>query len=152
MSTFPSLCGGYGIRGDKGETGQGVFFQGFWDSGEEYTAGDMVTTDEGIFIASVDVPAGVSPPDDLWQLLVLWSEITGPAGPTGPSGPAGATYTHTQASPSASWSVNHGLGYYPAITVINSAGHVVYADIEHTNVNSAVITFPTPTTGTASCT
>lgn len=152
MSIFPSVCGGYGIRGDKGDPGQGIFFQGPWNPEEEYTAGDMVATDEGIFIATGDTQAAVSPPEDPWQLLILWSEITGPAGPPGPPGPAGVTYTHTQATPSSSWSVEHGLGYYPSITVIDSDGRVVYADVQHTGVNNAVIIFPAPTTGTASCT
>lgn len=149
MSIFPSVCGGYGIRGDKGESGQGIFFQGPWDAEGDYIAGDMVTTDEGIFIATDTVPAGVAPPDDPWSLLVLWSEITGPPGPPGP---AGTSYTHTQLVPAATWTVPHNLGYYPAISVITEEGTVVYADIQHSSTATAVITFPSPTSGTASCT
>lgn len=147
MTTFPSVCGGYGIRGDKGEPGQGIFFQGPWDASESYIPGDMVTDDDGIFIAVEEIAPGTPPGEDAsWRLLVLWSEITGPPGPPGPS------FVHIQLSAASVWSVTHNLGYYPAITVIDTDGHVVYADIQHTSINNAVITFPVPTLGTASCT
>jgi hypothetical protein len=48
----------------------------------------------------------------------------GPAGPTGPQGPAGApggsTYTHTQTIAASQWDINHGLGRYPHVTLIDS--------------------------------
>ena len=79
MTTFPSVCGGYGIRGDKGDPGQGIFFQGPWDASESYIPGDMVTDDDGIFIAVEAIAPGTPPGEDTsWRLLVLWSEITGP--------------------------------------------------------------------------
>ena len=144
MTTFPSVCGGYGIRGDKGDPGQGIFFQGPWDASESYIPGDMVTDDDGIFIAVEAIAPGTPPGEDTsWRLLVLWSEITGPPGPS---------CVHIQSSAASVWSVTHNLGYYPAITVIDTDGHVVYADIQHTDINNAIITFPVPTLGTASCT
>ncbi|MFI8942742.1 hypothetical protein [Streptomyces syringium] len=72
-------------------------------------------------------------------------------GPPGPVGPPGATYQHTQGTPAATWQVNHQLGYRPNISIINGAGRVVYADIEHSTTNLAVITFPTAFAGTATC-
>lgn len=48
----------------------------------------------------------------------------GPAGPTGPQGPAGApggaTYTHLQPVAASQWDINHGLGRYPGVTLIDS--------------------------------
>ena len=78
----------------------------------------------------------------------------GPAGPTGPTGPTGATgpagtsgaaagtYTHTQSSASATWTVVHNLGYFPGgVSVVDSAGNKVYGDVTHTSANQLVINF-----------
>lgn len=72
-------------------------------------------------------------------------------GPPGPPGASGSTYQHTQASASATWQVAHNLGRPPNISVLRSDGRVAYADIEHSTANLAVITFPTPIAGTATC-
>lgn len=72
-------------------------------------------------------------------------------GPPGPPGVSGSTYAHTQSTPAATWQVAHNLGRHPNIGVIRSDGRVAYADIEHTTANLAVITFPTPIAGTATC-
>jgi hypothetical protein len=112
----------------------------------------MVTTGEGIFIATGDADGETEPPGEPWSLLVLWDEITGPPGPAGPAGPAGTTYAFTQTTPSSVWNIQHNLGYYPAITVIDTSGHVVYADIEHLSTANALVNFPSPATGMASCT
>jgi hypothetical protein len=75
----------------------------------------------------------------------------GPAGPQGPSGASGGTYLHTQASPAATWQINHSLGRTPNIAVINTSGTVVHADIVHNSASQAVVTFPAPYAGTAFC-
>lgn len=152
MSVFPSVCGGYGIRGDKGESGPGVYFQGAWSPTEEYATGDMVTTSDGIFITSEGVASGVEPPIEPWRLLVLWSEITGPAGPPGPPGPSRSVYTHSQSVAASLWTVSHDLGYFPAISVIDVDGYVMYANVRHVSTAQAVINFPSPMSGVASCT
>lgn len=72
-------------------------------------------------------------------------------GPPGPPGASGSTYAHTQSTPAATWQVAHNLGRQPNISVINAAGTVCYADIEHASANLAVITFPTAFAGLATC-
>lgn len=67
----------------------------------------------------------------------------GPAGPPGPQGPqgppgsggggGGGTFTWDQATPSVLWTVVHNLGFFPNVTVVDSAkstvvGHVTYID------------------------
>lgn len=59
----------------------------------------------------------------------------GPPGPPGPSGAAAVAYVHTQLSPSATWTIAHNLGMYPAgVVVVDSGGttmegaNVVYLD------------------------
>lgn len=77
----------------------------------------------------------------------------GPQGPAGEAGPAGtdATYQHNQASPSASWSVAHSLGKYPAVTVIDSSNREVVGDIEHVSTSALTITFSAAFSGIAVC-
>lgn len=60
--------------------------------------------------------------------------IVGPVGPIGPVGPQGEpgvarSYTHYQQVAAAAWSIAHGLGCYPDVTIIDSAGSVLGADV-----------------------
>lgn len=77
----------------------------------------------------------------------------GPAGPQGPQGPAGtggdATYLHEQAVPEAVWTIDHGLGKEPAVTVINSAGDEVIGDVSYPTADRVVITFSSGFAGRA---
>jgi hypothetical protein len=77
---------------------------------------------------------------------------TGPQGETGlqgPPGPAGSSYTHNQGSPSTVWSINHNLGMFPNITVIDSAGSVVEGEERYLDPNNVVLTFSGAFSGTA---
>lgn len=67
-------------------------------------------------------------------------------------GGGGANYLHTQASSSASWTVNHNLGYRPAVSVRSPGGVEVEAEVTHTSVNQCVVTFAAPYTGSVFCT
>jgi hypothetical protein len=61
--------------------------------------------------------------------------IKGPPGPAGPPGTGGgsgsATYRHVQNTASSTWTVNHNLGYFPAVSVVDSAKRVVHGDIAY---------------------
>ena len=53
---------------------------------------------------------------------------TGPQGPQGPQGqvdPSDLGYVHNQNIASTSWTISHGLGFIPNITVVDSGGTVV---------------------------
>lgn len=68
----------------------------------------------------------------------------GDVGPVGPQGPAGLDsghYRHVQPTPATLWSVQHDLGYRPAVSVQDSAGSVVYGDVEYLDANNLTITF-----------
>lgn len=83
--------------------------------------------------------------------------IQGPQGPIGPQGPQGPqgepsgpiSYVHTQYSPSATWTISHSLGYYPNVTVSDSAGTIIEGSIVYPTANSVVLTFSAPFAGTA---
>ena len=70
----------------------------------------------------------------------------GPQGATGAQGPQGTgashtTYTHNQNSASATWNVTHNLNCFPSVMVVDSAGSVVYGNIEYLDANSLRLTF-----------
>ncbi len=72
-------------------------------------------------------------------------------GVKGDSAVGGLRYTHTQASPLDVWVVNHNFGYRPDITVFSAGGLKVDAEILHTSLNQATVTFDIPYVGTALC-
>lgn len=84
----------------------------------------------------------LTPPDPSDTLVV---PIGGPPGPIGPVG--GAGYSHTQATPAASWPVTHGLGRYPQATVLDTAGRRVIADLEFPTANTCSVTHAAPMAG-----
>ena len=100
-----------------------------------------VARDTGIagrVIATYPVPGPPGPPGG--------PGAAGPQGPTGPTGPA--AHVHQQLTPAATWTVRHGLGFHPDVTVI-VAGAEVEATVEHPDVGAAVITFAQPHAGLA---
>lgn len=88
---------------------------------------------------------------------------TGPVGPTGPTGSTGPTgpaytsenlpplvsYVHTQSAAVTEWEIAHGLNFYPNVTILDSSGTIVEAEITYTNPTSLRITFSAPLSGTA---
>jgi hypothetical protein len=51
------------------------------------------------------------------------------------------TYTHTQVSASATWTITHNLNCFPSVTIVDSAGTVVFGDIEYISANAVRVTF-----------
>jgi hypothetical protein len=60
-----------------------------------------------------------------------------------------ARYTFTQAVPSASWSVTHGLDKFPSVDVVDTSGNVVEGDIQYIDSNNVTITFSASFAGKA---
>lgn len=87
--------------------------------------------------------------------MVVIVPPSGPEGPPGPQGPPGAdgtgdaTYLHDQQSPASVWTIDHGLGKEPAVTVIDSAGSQVIGDISFPTLNRVVLTFSAAFAGRA---
>jgi len=51
------------------------------------------------------------------------------------------SYVHTQAVPAATWNVAHNLGYFPNVSIVDSANTQVIGDVEYVNENSLILTF-----------
>lgn len=50
-------------------------------------------------------------------------------------------YVHIQEVASATWSITHGLGFVPNITVVDTAGTVVEGSYSYPDANTVVLTF-----------
>lgn len=75
------------------------------------------------------------------------ANVTVVASPGGLGGPA--SYLHTQGVPAAVWTIPHNLGFYPGVTVIDSAGAQVIGDVSYPTINTAVVTFSAAMSGRA---
>lgn len=67
----------------------------------------------------------------------------------GPQGPAGAGYLHQQTSASTTWTVNHNLGFRPAVELFDSGSQEIEGDVAHPSINQAIITVNPSTAGSA---
>lgn len=59
------------------------------------------------------------------------------------------SYTHTQASAAATWTITHNLGKYPSVTIVDSGGDQVLGEVEYTSVNQLVVSFSAAFAGKA---
>lgn len=60
-----------------------------------------------------------------------------------------ARYTHNQGMAAKSWVINHGLGWFPSVTVVDQSKNVFYGDVEYIDQNSLVVSFFAELSGTA---
>jgi len=115
--------GGKGDKGDDGTDGVSFIWRGDWTAGTEYAVNDVVAYNGSAYIChhahtAVTPPLG-GPSDADWDTMVS----KGAQGDPGAPGSAPQAYTHEQGNASASWLVEHNLGYVPGgITIVDSAG------------------------------
>jgi len=91
-----------------------------------------------------DDPIVANPTIELW---VDSDDNSGGSGGGGTGGPM--SYIHTQPTVSATWMVEHHLGWFPNVTVIDSAGSTVEGDVAHIDNETMTISFSGAFTGTA---
>lgn len=63
--------------------------------------------------------------------------------------PLAFAYHHIQGASSLTWDIPHGLGFYPNVTVMDSAGSTVEGELEHLSKYSLRVTFSAPISGNA---
>jgi hypothetical protein len=76
-------------------------------------------------------------------------QITG--GVPGPAGAAGAgfNYVHTQGVAADIWTINHNLGGYPNVTLVDNAGAEFEGEVEYPSPNTIVVTLAYSISGKA---
>lgn len=80
-----------------------------------------------------------SSPDERARVMTYLRGEPGTGG-----GGAGVSYSFASAL---QWTVNHNLGYRPAVEVMNGGGEEIEAEVLHISVNQCRVTFNTPTAG-----
>lgn len=73
----------------------------------------------------------------------------GDKGDQGIPGLSGANYVHDQMAAADSWVIDHMLNRFPSITVVDSAGSVVYGDEVYETPNRVRLNFSVPFSGKA---
>jgi hypothetical protein len=58
-------------------------------------------------------------------------------------------YTHDQGSPSNTWVIQHNLDKHPSITIVDTAGSVLYGSVDYIDNNNVSIVFNTSFSGLA---
>ena len=84
---------------------------------------------------------------------------TGDPGPKGDKGDqgdpgtggAGTYFVHVQTTPASTWTFNHGLGMFPAVTITDDSGVVGQAAVQYIDANNISVSFSIPFTGKAYC-
>jgi hypothetical protein len=69
--------------------------------------------------------------------------------PTGGGSGGDAFFPFVQSSPASTWTVAHGLGKYPSVTVVDSSGDVVWGDVHYVDANTVTLTFSGAFSGVA---
>ena len=83
---------------------------------------------------------------------VLEVGLPGPPGPPGPAGAAGGSiFTHTQATPLTTWTINHGLGRYPTTATYSPGAVEIEGAVMHTSLFQTLVLFNAPQAGFATC-
>jgi len=90
----------------------------------------------------VDYPSEDTPVDAQFLNAVEAALASGGAG-------GDANYVFTQASAANPWSVNHGLGKFPSVNVVDSGGNEVIPDVLYVDANHLTLTFAAATSGKA---
>lgn len=62
---------------------------------------------------------------------------------------SGSAHTHTQGVSADSWTIQHNMGKYPSVTVVDSAGTQVNGIVEYSSENTVKVSFTAPFSGTA---
>ncbi len=58
-------------------------------------------------------------------------------------------YVHDQGIPSLIWTINHGLNKYPSVSAVDTAGSVVFGQVDYIDTNNLTITFNASFSGEA---
>ena len=59
------------------------------------------------------------------------------------------SYTHNQQSAAAEWIIDHNLGRYPSVTVVDSGNTKAYGDVQYIDANRLKVLFNAPFSGKA---
>ncbi len=59
------------------------------------------------------------------------------------------SYTHTEQASGYTWAINHNLGKYPSVFVVDTGGNWVIGDVQYLNENQIIVRFTYEFSGVA---
>ena len=84
------------------------------------------------------------------EIIEVTEASPGPKGDPGAPGEAGTgSFVYEQEVPSSTWTINHNLGFFPGVTVVDSGGTDVVGSITYVDEDNLYVTFNAPFGGTA---
>jgi hypothetical protein len=86
--------------------------------------------------------------------IALLPGVPGQRGPTGPAYtsenlPPFVSYVHNQGAALTGWQITHNLNFYPNVTIVDSSGTIIEAEITYTNPTALTLNFSAPLSGKA---
>lgn len=115
----------------------------------------VVTADPKTDIVEVHDPGVAGPPNSLTIGTVTVGDPSASITGTPPNQvlnlvfPPTVRHVHTQGTPSATWTINHALGGYPSVSVVDSAKTVVFGEVTYQNTTQVVVNFSAAFSGFA---
>lgn len=58
-------------------------------------------------------------------------------------------HVHTQGTAATTWTINHALGGYPSVSIVDSAKTVVFGEVNYVSTSQVVVNFTTAFSGSA---
>lgn len=109
-----------------------------------------------VFNRPIRVPRQTATPgeDELLTQKKFREQVSGMTGgtvvdPVLPEVQGDTHFLFSQLVASATWTIIHNLGRYPAVTVIDSAGNIIVGAVEYVDTNTLIIGFSAPFSGKA---
>jgi len=63
--------------------------------------------------------------------------------------PTGASFRFVQATASATWTINHGLSFWPNVEVVDTLGREIFPEVTYASASQVVLSFSPPAAGEA---
>ena len=108
---------------------------------------EVIVTDDTLEVVEIQKLETVVEKETVTEIVEIG--LQGPPGPPGISG--GANFSHTQSVSSDTWTVNHNLGFRPAVSTLSVGGREMWSEVIHTGVNQFIAYFDAPVSGIAIC-
>jgi hypothetical protein len=83
--------------------------------------------------------------NDIEDIVIAGVGVQGPPGPPGTA--SSDNYTYVQSVADNIWTINHTIPFRPNVSVVNSAGQVIYANVDYASATQIIITHSVPLTG-----
>lgn len=112
------------------------------------TKTDSVVAEPADRLLEIHDPGVAGPPN----VLTIGTVTSGPAPAVTLTGiapaqtlnfvlPVGGNYTHNQITSSTTWTITHNLGFFPAVSVVDSGGNYVIGDVNYVSQNIVTVSF-----------